>query len=32
MWNVNQAAAHNTTSGKAVIASSAMLRDRLGVL
>ena len=31
-WNVNQAAAHNATSGKTVIASSAMLRTRLGVL
>jgi hypothetical protein len=30
--NAYQAAAHNTISGKAVIASSAMLRSRLGVL
>ena len=30
--NVNQAAVHNIMSGKAVIASSATLRSRLGVL
>jgi hypothetical protein len=29
---VNQAAVHNIMSGKAVIASSAMLRNRFGVL
>jgi len=28
---VNQAAAHNVTSGKAVIANSATLRTRFGV-
>jgi hypothetical protein len=31
-WNANQAAVHKKMSGKAVIASSAMLRSRLGVL
>ena len=30
--NANQAAVHNATSGNAVIASSAMLRSRFGVL
>jgi hypothetical protein len=29
---VNQAAVHNMTSGKAVIANSATLRSRFGVL
>ena len=29
---MNQAAVHNTMSGKAVIANSAMLRSRFGVL
>jgi hypothetical protein len=31
-WNANQAAAHKKASGKTVIASSAMLRMRFGVL